>query len=301
MNIFLRNLFLFILVFFALAGGIIAVSSVYMNNVPFKIDRKKNILIIGDSHTECAIDDSVFARAANYSFSSTSFLYSYAALRKLIADNPQIDTVLLSFQSSSLAYERERNWIFGEALMAKKIPVFLPYFNASDILLFIFQPRFYKSALETPRTTWDYFMNYRKNNKQVWINDNIGHFRELGYARLQEDINASKPFGSLNRRDTVSQVTLRYINKIASFCKEKHLALILINTPVYQWKTYVNFVEFDENREKFLKDYLFVDYADFPIADSCRADIWHLNTTGAAVFSKYLESNLARDINKQNQ
>src|SRR5437868_6763768 len=127
MIIFIRRLFLFILVFLILTIGVISISSLFMSKVNFKIDRTKNILVIGDSHTECAIDDSSFRRAANYSKSATAYIYSLAALRKLTADNPQIDTVLLSFHSSSLLYERENAWLYDESEMARQIPVFLPY------------------------------------------------------------------------------------------------------------------------------------------------------------------------------
>lgn len=300
MAIFFRKLFLFILVFIIVAGGIITVSSLYMNSIRFKIDGSKNILVIGDSHTECAIDDSTFRRAANYSKSATSFVYSYAALRKLIADNPQIDTVLLSFHSGSLWYEREKGWIFNESEIAKQVPAFLPYFNIKDMALFMFEPQFYKSALESPRTAYNYYRRKKKEDIQDWKDQNIGNFRDLSWSNFSKDTAATKPIENFESRDSISRVTLSYIRKISEFCKKRNITLILFNAPVYEWKKYANYLEFEENRQKFFKDLLFVNYAEFPIADSCRFDIWHLNGIGARQFSLYLDSNLIKDIKIQN-
>ncbi len=172
MKNFLFNLFLFLLVFVVIVVCIISAASIYMNSVKFKIDESKNILVIGDSHTECAIDDSSFRRAANFSKSATSFVYSYAAFRKLITDNPHIDTVLLSYHSSSLSYERERGWIFDEAVMERQVPVFLPYFSTGEFLLFLSRLHFYKPALEVPWSARDYYKSNEMGKRQDWIDKN---------------------------------------------------------------------------------------------------------------------------------
>lgn len=298
MKKFLSNIFLFSLVFIVIAVSIISAASIYMNSIKFKIDESKNILVIGDSHTECAIDDSSFRRAANFSKSATSFVYSYAAFRKLIEDNPNIDTVLLSYHSSSLSYERERGWIFDEAVMERQVPVFLPYFSAGEFLLFLSRPHFYKPALDVPWSARDYYKSNKKGERQDWIDKNIGNFRDLNWSNFSKDTAATKPLQDRQKRDTVSQVTVSYIRKFEKLCKEKNITLILFNAPVYEWKKYVNYEEFYENRRKYLDDILFLDYSEFPIADSCRFDIWHLNGTGARQFSKYLDSNLTKDVKK---
>jgi hypothetical protein len=296
MKIFLRNLFLFIFLFAVVVSGIVGAASAYMNSVRFDIDNSKNILVIGDSHTECAIDDSSFSRAANFSKSATSFVYSYAALRKLIADNPHIDTVLLSYHSSSLSLERERGWIFDETAMTRQVPVFLPYFGCGEFMLFSFRPEFLKHALHAPWSALDYYKNSQSGRRQHWIDENIGNFRDLGWSNFAKDTARTKPLRDRVKRDTVSLVAVNYIKKFAAFCRERNITLFLFNSPVYEWNKYVNDEEFDENKETFLKDIVLLDYSGFPIADSCRLDIWHLNGAGARQFSKYLDSNLVRDI-----
>jgi len=300
MKIFLRKLFVFIVVFVLVAGGIIGAASLYMNSTKFSIPETRNILVIGDSHTECSIDDSTFRRAVNFSKSATPFIYSYASLRKLISDNPHIDTVLLSFHSGSLLRERERTWIFGEAEMALQVPVFLPYFTFSEWKLFLLKPDFYKPALAAPWSALDYYKSRRNNDMQVWMDKNIGNFRDLRWNHLAKDTAAIKPWAERHKTDTLSHLMLKYIREIDAFCKKKNIALILFNAPVYKWRTYANYETFYENRRKYLSDIPFLDYAEFPIADSCRYDIFHLNGKGARQFSQYLDTNLARDIKQAN-
>jgi|GEM_PF-3153555 len=301
MHVFIRKLFQFTLGLVTLTAGVLFVSCLYMNSIRLTIDKSKNILVLGDSHTECAIDGDAFTRAENFSKSATPVIYSYVALRQLIVDNPQIDTVLLGFHTGTLIYERERNWIFGESEMARQIPYFLPYFNAEDVWLFLRTRQFYKSAMEIPRASLDYYLKNRNGKGQSWINENIGHFRQLTFSMFSKDTSVTIPFANQKKKDTVSQISLGYIRKMAIFCKEHHITLILINPPVYRSDLYDNYAILEENRKKLLRDLLFVNYENFPIPDSSRFDIWHLNQYGARQFSQYLASNLANDVREQNR
>src|ERR1700722_14710467 len=146
MGKFIRNLLLFTGCFLLVIAGLILLSAFLMRLPKANIGPERHILVLGDSHTECAVDDSVFIRSANFSKSATAYIYTYGAIKKLVADNTQIDTVLLSFQFTSLIYERERGWIYNGALMPSKIPVYLPLLGLSDMGVFISTPAFYKSA-----------------------------------------------------------------------------------------------------------------------------------------------------------
>ena len=108
MGKFIRNFLLFTGCFLLVIAGLIALSAFLIRLPKADIGRERHILVLGDSHTECAVDDSVFSRSANFSKSATAFIYTYGAIKKLVADNPQVDTVLLSFQFNSLLYEREQ-------------------------------------------------------------------------------------------------------------------------------------------------------------------------------------------------
>ena len=44
----------------------------------------KNILILGDSHTENAINDSIFSNSLNYSASADAYIFSYVKLKAIL-------------------------------------------------------------------------------------------------------------------------------------------------------------------------------------------------------------------------
>jgi hypothetical protein len=300
MRTFLTKLVLFLIVFILLTGAMVGYYIRDMRRVNFHAMADRHILVIGDSHTECAIDDNIFRRSVNMSRSASAFVFSYALLRKWKADNPGLDTVLLSYQSSSISYDREEAWMYDESVLALRLPYFLPYFNLYDFWNYKFSPQFYKSAIQYPFTVRDFHKQDTLENRYQWLNENIGHARALPYNKLKEDIAATKPATRGGPPEKLSQVSIDYVHKIAAYCKKKNITLILINTPVYQWNKYVNHEEFEANRKRFFGDIMYLDYKDFPIADSCRADIWHLNAVGQQQFSEYLQKNISDDIRKQN-
>src|SRR5205085_2586871 len=151
--------------------------------------------------------------------SATAYIYSLAALRKLTADNPQIDTVLLSFHSSSLLYERENAWLYDESEMARQIPVFLPYFNLEEYSTFISDPHFYKPAFQSPLLAWDYYQANRNGLTQNWIDNNIGNFRDLSWSNFSKDTAETKPLHDLEKRYKVSTLMVKHIRRIENFCK----------------------------------------------------------------------------------
>lgn len=300
MSVFFRKLFLFSVVFSLLTAGMVGYYIRDMRKVNFHAMAGRHILVIGDSHTECAIDDDIFTRSVNISKSASAFVFSYALLRKWKADNPELDTVLLSYQSTSLSHKQQKDWMYDETIIAPRLPYTLPYFNGGDFWNYKFSPYFYECALQYPFTVRAFHEADTLENRYAWINTNIGMARALPYNKLKEDVAATTPIVKGAPPEKVSQISIEYIRKIAAYCKRKNIKLILINTPVYRWEKYVDHEQFEANRKRFFSDIEYLDYKDFPVADSCRADIWHLNAEGQRQFSEYLQKNLTDDIRKQN-
>lgn len=300
MTSFFRKLVLFTLVFILLAGGMVAYYVRDMRQVNFHAMSGRHILVIGDSHTECAIDDDVFLRSVNISKSASAYVFSYALLRKWKADNPELDTVLLSYQSSSLSDKQQSVWMYDESTIAPRLPYVLPYFNGWDYWNYKFSAPFYKTLIQYPLTVREFHAQDTLDNRYAWLNEHIGSARALPYNKLREDITATKPVEKDDPPEKLSQISIDYIRKIADYCKRKNITLILINTPVYQWSKYVDNEQFEANRKRYFSDIKYLDYKDFPLPDSCRADIWHLNGVGQRQFSEYLQTHLSEDIRKQN-
>jgi hypothetical protein len=146
--------FLFnILIFFTLNLIILifALSSVYFitSSSSFKISEEKNIIVVGDSHTECAIDDSIFSYSINISQSGTAYLYSYVKLRKFLNENPHVDTVLISFHSGSIKRFTDE-LILGDKYILYLIPNYFSLLQTEELFLFINKPSFYSAIIKMP-------------------------------------------------------------------------------------------------------------------------------------------------------
>jgi hypothetical protein len=127
--------FLFGILLYATLSSVIliaALGGVYsiISSSSFKIPEEKNIIVVGDSHTQCAINDSIFSRSINISQGGTAYLYSYIKLRKFLNENPHIDTVLVSFHGGSIQRSQDE-WIFGDKYILSIVPNYFSLFEMS--------------------------------------------------------------------------------------------------------------------------------------------------------------------------
>jgi len=299
MKQFLQKVSLYSTLFILCIICLILIASFFANHTPFTIDRQKNILIIGDSQTECAIDDNIFSRAKNYSTSATPYIYAFAKLKKIIRDNKHIDTILLSFHPGSLDYSLERRWIFEESFIAERSAVMVPFLDLRDLSLFISSTPFYKAMAKTPMKYLEYAVYMGAGNAEGWRRKNIGAYLALKNNSVEADLKGKEPYASLTDTDTLSQVQLNYLLKIVDYCKEQGLALILVNTPKYKYDQYNDYKTFEEYRKKYLSGIPLLNYSDFPLQDSDYADLGHLNENGARAFSEYIQSQISNDLREK--
>ena len=296
MKHFIFGLIKFVVFFLILAVITVLVSCMYMRSVRFEIPDDKNILVVGDSHTECAIDDTEFRRAINFSKSATSYLFTFAGMKKLIRDNPQVDTVLLSYQYSSLNEENMNKWYDDVILLQERIPAFLPFMNISDLRVFLAIPGLPRIVLASVKTYLEFYGHRRTGTYKAWIRDNLGAFRQMNDNNLDKDVKARTPYENPRKKSRLSTIQLDYLRKIINFCRDQKITLILLNTPVYEWRKFTDYRSYEYNSKKYLKDVRILDYADYPIEKKHFSDVSHLNKWGARAFSKYLEKNLALDL-----
>ena len=74
-----------------------------------QLDESTNVLILGDSHTQYGLDDSIILNSLNISQSAQHFIYSYNVLKQLLNTNSQIEKVILGVSFHSFAKKNDRN------------------------------------------------------------------------------------------------------------------------------------------------------------------------------------------------
>ena len=259
----------------------------------FKLPAGKRVLAVGDSHVECAVDDGIFSSAVNVAQSANSYLYSYLVIRRFLQENAHLDTVLLSFHDAVSRAGIDKRWIFDERSMIYKIPLHFSLMDRDDLAVFSRDKvQLVKAVLSLPYRIMPGFATRRGHFSYRDLN--IGSYQKLDRDKLQEHIARGGEEGG--RDTTISLYQKEYLLKIVELCRSRGVELILVNTPVYKPEVYGNLDRLTDYYNRYLPGVKYMDYSGFPLDDSCRGDIEHLNYKGARVFSRYLREHLAGDV-----
>lgn len=285
---FVKKSILFISTWLLLTLGLVGVMFYYIKQTSFRIDPEKNILFLGDSHTECAINDSIYKKAFNISQSGQPYLLSSMLLKQVLKANPQIDTVALSFNYGSLTKYADREWHTQERLEVT-LPYLLPFLSAEDLYTLKCNSGLYSSIFQSQFNFVKYFNNISKLKTLNVYELGVGEYFRIDRSKLEESIEKSPERPDNYMYVDTATIQFRYLKKIQQICHEKGVTLILFDTPLYLKHAPSLKANFDSQRKKYI-NIPYIDYSDFPLTDNCYGDADHLNYIGAEIFSKYLNS-----------
>jgi hypothetical protein len=284
MKKFVVRLLVFVSIFTIMIVTTIGGTICIISKASFKIPVDKNILVIGDSHTECAIDDRIYSRSVNVSKGGTAYLYSYCKLRKFLNENSHIDTVLL-------AYGRLNR---KAKFLSQLLPYYFTLMDGEDFAVYTDRKALINAVFDIPIRNIGTILKFIAGRKVSYQDLNIGAYLRHDQEKLQEDIARFKEETAGD--DTVSSCQRDYLLKIIDLCKAKGVELILIRTPTFKPEIYRRTSKEDEFYSTYLQGVMYLDYSGFPLPDSHYADITHLNYKGAEVFSTYLQGHLSGDL-----
>ena len=259
-----------------------------ISTASFDIPKDRNILIVGDSHTACSIDDAIFTHSVNMSQGGTAYLYSYIKVRKFINENPHIDTVLVSFHGTGITKGMDE-FTTGERYILKDIPWHISLLKTDELPVFIFKPSFYSALAKVPlkhiRAVFRYIVGYSLTYNDLYI----GGYERTDRERLEKAIEREE--SNEYKESGFSEYQLKFLLKIIELCKEKNVRIILISTPIYNVERYGYLPELNSFYNTYLSGVQFLDFSTFAMPDYGYGDIDHLNYKGAEIFSRYLENN----------
>ncbi|MDR0370332.1 MAG: hypothetical protein LBH80_00530 [Prevotellaceae bacterium] len=269
-------------------GGIYLIQS----KVSFKLPEGKHILVLGDSRTKYAVNDNIFSCAENVAQSSEVILFSYCKLRKFLAENEQLNTVILSYWGYTVRAEGMERELFSESYMVNRIPLHLPLMDKEDIAVFSGKKASFIYAVLHP--AYKLLINMLTGKPLSYKSLAFGGYKDLHRDKLQEDIERWNRAAD-KAIDSISVYQKTYLLKIAELCKSKGVELILLSTPdkleVYGGNELAN-----DFHEAYLPDVKYMDYSTFHLPDSCYGDVTHLNYRGARIFSQYLQERFSADV-----
>ncbi|WDF75654.1 hypothetical protein PQ469_17355 [Mucilaginibacter sp. KACC 22773] len=296
MKLFLKNTLLFIFTSLTLLCGIVAIPACLVDRFSdFKINKKNKIVLFGHSHPECAFNDSLITGLKNLSHSAEPYFYTYQKVKKVITQNPQIETVLIEFSNNQID-EKMNGWTWDYKYMSNMFPLYSSFMDASDIKVLFKHDRgvFFNCISISARQNLFNAITFNYN-----FADRMG-----GYLKLDRSQTLSKGDSLTHELDKarflksrLSYINLIYLRKIIDYCKQRKKKLFLVRSPQYKYYEYRhNEKIYLDIKNRYFSDVKLIDFNNFPLRDDEFADPGHLNLKGAFRFSNYVNKQIEAGI-----
>lgn len=292
MKRFLSQLGLFVFLFIFIVGGIFIFEKFFAQA---KLKSENSIIVVGHSHPETAINDSLIAGLVNFSSSGEAYNYNLYKTRFLLQENPHIKTVFIEVTNNNIEPGQDL-WVAGEEKMRHYLPRRIQFMNWGELIFL------YKANPDAVIKTFFPVIQQRFTGlfKGFDYRDDLGGYRHLT-SELPATIQVTpSPTDSISQ---ISKLNLEFLKGLVNLCKKRKVEVFFIRSPLHE--------NYPRNNEKTLKSILssrfgdieFLDFSHFPLHNQDFADLEHLNQKGAAVFSIWLnqqiEEGLLREKNKE--
>ncbi len=262
----------------------------------YTLKKTTHTLITGDSHVQCALVTEQARGVRNVAVDSEGYLYSLQKLKKILAVNPQIKTVILGLSYHNLSDYYDTYMIGKEARHI--LPRYIDLFSYSELLdLIRANPKLLRPALEK---------FFRLNHDPyAYIGKYINS--ETGKKRFRQEVMESRvrsQFYEGNRVRGISKVNIAYLQRIVALCKLQKITLVFIKTPLHPAyrnkipKPHVNAYD------KLIKclDLPVIDFSGLELADDdFLPDGDHVNAKGALITTEHFLAHYPSELSKSIQ
>jgi hypothetical protein len=270
---------------------IIIIANKYFPKI--NINKNKNILILGNSHPECAFNDSLIEGTKNYAKSGECYFYTYVKTRLILEHNPQIRYVLIEFGNNQIEKSSD-DWIWADFFMSFHFPRNALFMNKDELkLLYLNNYSCFKKSI-IPIFKYSVTMLFK----------GLNYDKETGgYAYLNNFLTETTLSRIKNSRKQIavspeiSLYNLLYLEKILNYCKKKNIKVLLIRCPVHEkYPGSYNETKFQVLIKTRFASYEFLDFTKFPLSNNDLADLEHLNHFGATKFSRWFNVQLKNGL-----
>ena len=93
-----------------------------IRNIFYKINKDANILILGHSHLQYALNDSLINNSVNFSQAGDSYFYIYFKFKKIIESNTHVNTLILAISNNMFSDDIDDIWIYEKYHLEYKYP-----------------------------------------------------------------------------------------------------------------------------------------------------------------------------------
>ena len=270
---------LFVILYFA--------RSILVDNRLKKIAEDNSIMIMGDSQMTKISPEYFDSKAYNIATPGEHYYFTLSKLQKLVSNpDSKIECVLLGLSVHNFAPLFVNHFSLNTPEGKGSLRRYLLFFNIFDSEFvrppgLILNKEFFLGAILGPE--WGGFKIYDNGNPTLAaIEDRV---KDIFDRDFTDDL----------RNSTKQEY---YLSKIAELCKKHKINLVLISNPVHNdYKSMVDKVYF-EKLSKTVSNYddlLYINFLKDSVPGSYLQDPNHINRTGSEIYSKKINSELARN------
>lgn len=252
----------------------------------FKLKPNTNKIVLGNSHPAGTFNDSLISNLKNLADPGDSYFYGYQKLKKIIEQNPQVDSVYVEFNPKTiLKWEDSKLW------KKHQVPNYVPFFNFEDHYLFVSinALSYQQEALKGISTNLTRIVLSQYN-----FIDYIGGYRHNEGSKIDSLMRTHKfdPKKQYAREEKeISKYDIIYLKKIVRLCATKNITLFFVRSPYHNTFDGHNYEDlFQTYRMTNFGEIPFLDFQGFPMDDTEFKDLEHLNNKGARKFSMWFEN-----------
>lgn len=246
-----------------------------------------NIVFLGNSHIECAINDTILKNSFNFGRSADKTEFIYSKVKLLKKYNPELDTIVIGYDNV-LCYQSADS-VFNSGLYS---PYFFDTHNLSTITKLLTKSSFgyIESHISHP---FDWFKLYQfgestiKSKSNITDMSNLGGYLYLTRDKLKEDIKRRATI-KMDKNRSFDELSIYFLDETLKFCQENGMTVIFLCPPQHK-KCFLDSTYYREYYTKNYNNIKYYDFKDMQLPDSCFGDLNHLNYKGARVFSEFLE------------
>ncbi len=262
------------------------IAYVYNRDDIYKLDSAKNILLIGDSHVEMAINDSSLKHVLNLSQAGEIYVYNYSKLSKLLSVNGHVRTVIVGCGAHSFQKYMSNVFLKKTNQTVAKMFSYYHVLTVSDIIDIVERSPYHAvcGLLLLPHEKSGRAMNAFLNQRALTLKDmNWGCFVRY-YGKLDKRKNEMGVATLKARNEDLASLwdwQIYNLHRIADLCRSKGVKVIFVRMPEH--RDYDRAIEpaFQQVLKQQFSDVPFIDYRGMELPDTCYYNYDHLNCYGA--------------------
>ncbi len=264
---------------------------VYKRCFDFVLEKNVTTLVVGNSHPQCAVNDSLFGNCKNLSRAGEPFFYLQFKLEKLLKENPQIDRVIIEISDNEFKSQIEK-WIYNPMVVESSIKSYWAYLPLTfhEKLLSRLGVRYFKYLVLGQK---NYLISMLGKSEPYFQSLSWGGFKNSAAVFHEHSIYKADEPGKMPCDSVLNPMpdNLSALENIQKICKQFGKEIVFIRCPVHPSMHDC----FELGYEKMIKEHLQIkvlDFRNWPMEDADFADEDHLNRRGAFKFTTMLKDTL---------